>query len=118
MRDQWLHTARLRPKLALDCFVVMPNHFHALVIFLERQADRLEPATWYRRQKGELSSLVAGFKAAVTRQAREQGWLLPGQAVWQPNYYDHIVRDRADFERIQEYIFTNPARWEADRFFG
>ena len=116
VRTQWLRTGPLRPKLELDCFVVMPNHFHALVIFLDRQTEMLEPSTWYRSQKGEVGSLVAGFKAAVTRQIREQE-LLTGQEVWQKNYYDHVVRDAADFDRIQEYIYTNPAKWEVDRFF-
>jgi REP element-mobilizing transposase RayT len=34
--------------------------------------------------------------------------------IWQRNYYEHIIRDEADFRRISEYIDTNPARWAED----
>jgi hypothetical protein len=39
---------------------------------------------------------------------------MPGVPVWQRNYYEHIVRTEAEFERIRDYIKENPARWDAD----
>jgi REP element-mobilizing transposase RayT len=33
VREQWLSTAALRPYVELDTFVVMPNHFHAMLLF-------------------------------------------------------------------------------------
>ena len=38
----------------------------------------------------------------------------PGAPVWQRGYYEHIVRDEADLERIRQYIAENPARWAED----
>jgi REP element-mobilizing transposase RayT len=38
-----------------------------------------------------------------------------GVAVWQRNYYEHIIRSDADLERVQAYIHVNPLRWELDR---
>lgn len=38
-----------------------------------------------------------------------------GQPLWQENYYEHVIRDEASFNRIREYIETNPFRWELDR---
>jgi len=32
-------------------------------------------------------------------------------AVWQRGYYEHIIRDADDLERIRRYIETNPIRW-------
>jgi hypothetical protein len=37
-----------------------------------------------------------------------------GQPLWQRNYYDHIIRDESDLQRVREYIQANPARWEMD----
>ncbi|PIP06944.1 MAG: transposase, partial [Syntrophobacterales bacterium CG23_combo_of_CG06-09_8_20_14_all_48_27] len=31
------------------------------------------------------------------------------------NYYDHIIRNESELERIREYIVNNPLKWESDR---
>jgi len=31
--------------------------------------------------------------------------------IWQRNYYERIVRDDAELQRIRMYIANNPARW-------
>jgi putative transposase len=38
-----------------------------------------------------------------------------GRALWQRNYYEHIVRDNESLERIRQYIIDNPGQWEFDR---
>ncbi|HZW04413.1 MAG TPA: transposase [Anaerolineaceae bacterium] len=116
VNSEWLRSTEVRNELVIDCFIVMPNHFHALLLLVGPPTEVPELAIWPLRPKRALGSLVAGFKAAVTKRTHEQG-LLVGQDIWQRNYYDHIVRDHANFERIQEYILTNPARWESDRFY-
>ena len=37
-----------------------------------------------------------------------------GTPVWQRNYYEHIVRDEVELDRIREYIANNPALWQYD----
>lgn len=39
----------------------------------------------------------------------------PGAPVWQENYYEHIIRDEDELNKIREYILTNPLRWAHDR---
>ncbi len=34
--------------------------------------------------------------------------------IWQRNYYEHIIRDNADYERIAAYILNNPINWDSD----
>ncbi len=34
--------------------------------------------------------------------------------VWQRNYYEHVIRDDDDLNRIREYIINNPASWQED----
>jgi len=36
---------------------------------------------------------------------------------WQPRFHDHIIRDAKSFERIQNYIATNPQNWKGDKFY-
>ena len=52
-----------------------------------------------------LSSFIAGFKAAVT--SRAGGESIPetsGNAI----IYEHIIRNEAEFEKIWNYIDSNP----------
>ncbi|HQT91529.1 MAG TPA: transposase, partial [Candidatus Kryptobacter bacterium] len=38
----------------------------------------------------------------------------PGSRIWQRNYYEHIVRNEDELNRIRAYIFNNPAMWPSD----
>ena len=38
--------------------------------------------------------------------------------IWQPSFHDHIIRDKEDYDKIWEYIDTNPLKWELDCFYG
>ncbi|MEW5830937.1 MAG: hypothetical protein AB1846_18755 [Chloroflexota bacterium] len=37
-----------------------------------------------------------------------------GTPIWQRNYYEHIVRDADEMDRIHRYIESNPSRWDED----
>jgi len=65
---------------------------------------------------GSLGRIVASYKSAVTRLAYRDGLLPHGTPVWQRNYWDCVIRDDAEHERIARYIRDNPMNWERDRF--
>src|SRR5258706_5001798 len=74
----------------LHAFVVMPNHVHLLVtpkVFASRWLAPLKGSTAYRANK------------LLSRH---------GQAFWQDESYDHLVRSDAEFDRIRAYIEENP----------
>jgi len=49
------------------------------------------------------------------RGVKQNGWsTFPGK-LWQRNYYEHIVRNENELNRIREYIMNNPLQWELDR---
>ena len=60
---------------------------------------------------GSLPTIVRTFKAAVTRRAGKE---YHSGNVWQRNYYEHILRDQSDWERIAAYITDNPLNWKKD----
>jgi hypothetical protein len=35
--------------------------------------------------------------------------------LWQRNYYEHVLRNDRELDRIREYIATNPLKWALDR---
>lgn len=61
-----------------------------------------------------LSGVMQGFKSSVTRTARKR-W---NDRVfdWRRSFYDHIIRDDAELNRIREYIRNNPLKWAFDRY--
>jgi REP element-mobilizing transposase RayT len=61
-----------------------------------------------------LGQVVAAFKYLTTKEINRLH-ATPGQRVWQRNYYEHVVRDDADLERLRTYIIENPLRWELDQ---
>ena len=59
---------------------------------------------------------MAGFKSAVTKRINEIR-ATPGTKLWQRNYWEHIVLNEPELNRIREYIHNNPAQWELDKLF-
>ena len=104
VREEWLQTAQVRPNVELDEFVVMPNHFHGILAIA---GDDRAP------HPGSLGAIMSQFKSIVTKRVNEMRDT-PGAPVWQRNYYEHIMRDDGDLNRIREYIINNPANWDAD----
>jgi len=65
---------------------------------------------------GSLSTIVRAVKSASTKQINKLR-NSPGQELWQRNYYEHIIRDEKDLNRIRKYIKNNPAKWEEDEYY-
>jgi putative transposase len=57
--------------------------------------------------------MIAAFKQ-VTTVAINAERNTPWAKVWQWEFYEHVVRDDADFDRIVGYIVTNPGQWGTD----
>jgi len=63
--------------------------------------------------KNSLSSIIGGYKSAVTKHANRLELLFK----WQTRFYEHIIRDKKSFDNITRYIINNPEKWERDKFF-
>jgi REP element-mobilizing transposase RayT len=124
--EEWHGSARIRREIELDEWVVMPNHVHGIVRIVG--ASRVAPAVRAQglaplrppqripmRPPRSLASFVWGFKAAVTKRINAMRHT-PGSVVWQRNYYEHIIRNPAELEKIRAYIRENPLRWACDRY--
>lgn len=125
VREEWLKSAKIRKEIELDEFIIMPNHFHAIVWIKdipsphgngitnenpEPLSDSLLP---HGPLKKSLGSLIAGFKSACTTRIN-RGLDTSGVPIWQRNYYEHIIRDQPDLDQIRLYIQENPSQWETD----
>ena len=114
-RACWEEIPDHRRYVSLDAFVVMPNHVHGVFWIETERATQVSPlrAGTARLAPGSVGAIVGAYKAAVSRQINK---LRPGAAsdLWQPNYYEHIIRSERARHAIREYIVTNPQRWASD----
>lgn len=128
IEESWFDLPNHHPNVRLDMHVVMPNHFHGLLVLMdERPASKDVSASRDRARRGRAATVeafgrpVAGsvptiirsFKAASSRSAnrclgRE------GKSIWQRNYYEHIIRNEEVLCRAREYIQNNPLKWALD----
>ena len=134
VREQWFESAKKRKEIELDAFIVMPNHMHGVLWILGPRGEHVLMKSGFvlprermpkarPRSKGvipamrprSLASWAAGFKSAITSRVRKV-WNRPQDAVWQEDYFERIVRDEEELNRIREYILTNPLRWGSDRY--
>jgi REP element-mobilizing transposase RayT len=121
VRAVWKGLPQRFPNVALDEFVVMPNHVHG-VVWIAPDSHVGAPFMAPSVMKGEmpgamnraptLGQIVRAFKAVSTRQIRQS---CNATFEWQRNYYEHIIRDERELNLIREYITNNPLQWEMDR---
>lgn len=62
-------------------------------------------------QSKNLGSVMRGFKSSVTSYTKDHNYVFG----WQSRYYEHIVRDHDEYQRIANYILNNPDKWGNDR---
>ncbi len=119
--DEWQKTPSIRQEIHLDEYVVMPNHFHAIVFIImdnhlsdtTRAHSRAPLQKSLHRPGRSLGSLVSAFKATTTAKINRLRETV-GAKVWQRNYYERIIRNENELNGIRQYINLNPQNWLRD----
>ena len=89
----------------VDKYVIMPNHIHVIVCLEPKKGGQRRPP---------LQRVMQRFKSITTR----YGWKSGYQTLWQLSYYDHVIRNEADYLRVWQYIDDNPAHWAEDEYYS
>lgn len=137
----WESLPRYFP-VRLDEWIVMPNHLHGIILIDSMgappgssarvdgmgrgeadenipgllQSTPLPSASPLRpvgTVPGSLGAITQTFKSMATRKINALQ-KTPGGIVWQRNYYEHVIHNEAEWERIRKYIQVNPLRWVED----
>ena len=135
MFDNLLNINSHYPYTEIPLFVVMPNHWHAIVYidgdktpYIRRDTS---VETWHAaslratslqtkneqmrniaNMQGWLSVAIGGIKSAVSKFAHDNDM----DFAWQTRFHDHIIRNQNEMNRIADYIDNNPTTWESDCF--
>ncbi len=132
VRDEWLKTSEMRKNIEMDEFMVMPNHFHGIIVIddfdsartgtLQRTPTRAPTKEEFGKPTSNtIPTIIRGFKSAVTKQINtiqiNAGVYNMPERIWQKNYYEHVIRNEISLNKIREYIMSNPLNWKEDDLF-
>jgi len=135
----WIEIPNHFPNVDLGAFVIMPNHIHGIIfITTERRGEVISPRDSPRDDpnsnnldphidtsmnlggetppphKPTLGQIVAYFKYQSTKEMNRIETKNAITQFWQRNYYEHIIRNERDLQRVTDYIHANPLRWDED----
>jgi putative transposase len=115
VEEEWIKTPSIRPDMNIELgeFVIMPNHFHG-VLFIGDNEYNTNTDDAYKNNFGpqskNISSIIRGFKSAVTAQARK----INPHFGWQERFHDTIIKNQKAYDAISQYIIDNPQKWLED----
>ncbi|WP_428667782.1 transposase [Runella sp.] len=115
IKHEWLALPRRFPQIELDEYIIMPNHFHAIIQILGVFSSA---SVWADvKPAPTLGDIICAFKLVVFKRYYDlirQNNVDEIAKCWQRNYWERIIRDNQEFINIQHYIATNPERWSED----
>ncbi len=129
VRDAWHKIPKHFLHADIDEFVVMPSHFHGIIVIVGAPLggahssgipiDNVETGAGTRPAPTlGLGCVVGEFKSITTHQyidgVRQKDWPPFHGKLWQRNYYEHVVRNEKEMDRIRQYIIDNPTNWTED----
>ena len=87
------------PFVSIDRYVIMPDHIHMLLRF-DLGTGNPSPT---------VGNVIGWYKYQVTKQANLQ-LDTSGEKLFQRTYYDHVIRNKKDYNEIRQYIKNNPPK--------
>ncbi|WP_247991714.1 transposase [Bradyrhizobium sp. 186] len=100
LRDAF-RVARTERAFTIHAIVVLPDHLHVIMTLPDADSDF--SGRW-RRIKSLFTHRLAASGAPISRNHRGEF------ALWQRRFWEHTIRDDADFERCADYIHFNPVK--------
>ncbi|MBQ8859249.1 MAG: transposase [Clostridia bacterium] len=94
--------------ISVESYVIMPNHIHLLLFAKASDGPSRTPVPTV--QNSVVSRFVSTFKRFCNKEY--------GENIWQYRSYDHIIRNRQDYDEHIQYIYENPIRWYYDELYS
>ena len=110
IREEWMRNIMHHRDVRMDAYVIMPNHLHGIITFLEA-------STRLVHTMNELAEVIRRFKL-MSKHRFNQISETSGIPLWQAGYYEHAIRDDVDLVSTRDTVAKNPSRWRRDRYFS
>ncbi len=118
-------------------FTIMPNHIHGIIEIVgagpracpsPRACPNIDKNGQPRAGQPQgvaptgLGDIVHRFKTLTTKRyidgVKNKNWQRFDRKLWQRNYWEHIIRNEHEYQRIAQYIIDNPKKWAMDKLNG
>lgn len=90
-----LRYVQLRKPFTIDAICILPDHLHCIWTL---QDDCNHSVRWQM------------IKTQFTRQLRSKNPDRQKSKVWQPRYWEHLIRNQGDLQNHIDYIHYNPVK--------
>ncbi|MBL8098719.1 MAG: hypothetical protein JNK81_06030 [Anaerolineales bacterium] len=118
----WREIPKHFQNVELGTYVVMPNHIHGIIVINDENGTTTNSSSFVGARHASplpprgvkpksIGAIIGSFKSAVTRRL---GKVFNITGIWQRNYYEHVIRNHEDWDRIHKYIEANPSMWAED----
>lgn len=118
VETEWTKLPDRFKNIELHEFIVMPNHFHAILEIVG--ATLMDAQNADEPVKKTVGDMVGAFQSIVTveyiRGVKNNDWQPFDRKLWHRNYWEHIIRNEQSYQTISEYIINNPLKWDEDKF--
>jgi putative transposase len=123
----WREIPNKFKSIELDKYIVMPNHFHGILIIKnvplikEEQTHRSVPTIDHNifGNIGLLGQSIQWFKTMTTNEyiknVKQNNWPRFCQKLWQSRFHDRIIRSEKEYWAKRIYIEDNPKNWNKDK---
>jgi len=139
--DVWNDLPNRFKDIKLDVSILMPNHFHGIVIINPRSGEPCDHPPCKARDhqnctEGEhkvrpykgrpngtradsLGRIIQAFKSITTTEyikgVKLLGWPTFSKKIWQRDYYERVIRNDRELDEIREYIINNVLKWDLEK---
>ena len=104
---EWLKLCKRFSNIILHKYVIMPNHFHAIL-----EIDTSTGKT--------IGDMMKAFKSITTVKyidgVKNNNWPRFNGKLWQRSFWEYIIRTEKAYQNISNYIIKNPKKWQTDKF--
>ncbi len=108
IETKWFDIVNHHENVLLDEYIVMPNHFHGIVIINKNSCKDIEYQNHEKWKAGTLGVIINHFKRSCTIECRE----INPSFQWKPRFHDRIIRDEKELTNVRKYIQDNPKRFK------
>ncbi|MCD6400671.1 MAG: hypothetical protein J7L73_01965 [Anaerolineales bacterium] len=133
IQNVWNELPKRFSNIEMDETIVMPNHFHGIIKIvgqtlavtphddseiINAAGMRPTPTGAYTEGRKTIGDIIGAFKSITTHEyiigVKNNKWMVFCGKLWQRNYWEHIVRNEMELNRIRKYIINNPINWNSD----
>jgi putative transposase len=94
--------ARRRRPFTMEAIVILPDHLHCIWTLPPGDADF--STRWHDIKARFAAQLSRGERLSARRLKKGE------RGIWQRRFWEHVIRDEADYERHADYIHYNPVK--------